>query len=135
VPKAKGILLDNTMPQMHLTEAERPVGDAGRTGCGAGRGRADPGGGLGRPWCGRTGRPGAAAEATEDAELVLRQQVMGEYFDMMRGFLAQQQSVMDRFQPEAFEAEAPDLDPVAAATGFLDEILEQDAEHLVARST
>jgi acyl transferase domain-containing protein len=56
VPKAKGILLDNTMPQMHLTEAERPVGDAGRTGwC--------------RPWprrsrrrprsgrvCGRTGR-------------------------------------------------------------------------------
>lgn len=143
VPKAKGILLDNTMPQMHLTEAERAqLGTLAAPGvvqavatpvqAVAVEAAVPP-----APAAPAVSAPApAVAEATEDAELVLRQQVMGEYFDMMRGFLAQQQSVMDRFQPEAFDgAVTQDQDPVAAATGFLDEILEQDVERLVARST
>jgi hypothetical protein len=138
VPKAKGILLDNTMPQMHLTEAERAqLGTLAAPGwC--------------RPWPRRSRRRPRAAVPAAAAPCQPRPGGGGHrgcragaapagHGRVLRhdAWLPGPAAVGDGPLPARSlrGAEAPDLDPVAAATGFLDEILEQDAEHLVARST
>ncbi|MCD2343232.1 polyketide synthase dehydratase domain-containing protein [Ideonella azotifigens] len=148
VPAPKGVLLDNTMPQMHLNEGERcrlrdlaalpseavPV---------AAPVLAALPPAVQAPVAAAVVPVEAPAPMEElsplDSEVALRGQVMGEYFDVMRGFLEQQRAVMDRLPiesdwDESAEAVAAEQDPVAAAMGFLDEILEFDEEHLVARS-
>ncbi|MFZ2987093.1 beta-ketoacyl synthase N-terminal-like domain-containing protein [Ideonella sp.] len=157
-PKARGVLLDNTMPQLHFNEAERcrlrelaewpaatpasvaPAGLAFVTPTAPAPAPAAVPEAAAAPMLGSPDQTPAATPtdwvSPEAEEALLRQQVMGEYFDVMRGFLEQQRAVVDRFAPGAegvAEFEAP-LDPVAAATGFLDEIVERDADHLIARS-
>jgi acyl transferase domain-containing protein/phosphopantetheinyl transferase len=70
-----------------------------------------------------------------------RERVMGEYFDVMRGFLDQQQSLFKHWTPD--DAHSPGANAAAPsswsahATGsqtpLLDAVLEHDATHVLAR--
>jgi acyl transferase domain-containing protein len=67
------------------------------------------------------------AEAAERHE-----RVMADYFELMRGFLAQQRAVVaGHLMPEPIESSTPLAAPAVAP--LLDEILERDTAHVVAR--
>lgn len=123
----KGVLLDNTMPAIRLTDADRetlrrltaPQGAAGSA-------------------------PLAAAAAPERTETALipvpadagRERVMAEYFDVMRGFLDQQRAVVEAWpvgDATTTPAASPSDDPVGGRTPFLDTIVEHDHSHVLAR--
>lgn len=137
VPAQRGMLLDNTMPQMHLSEADRAT-------LAQLAAPATPSAVAVPPSLPPAVAPVAVAPvapvhepaAAELPPTAWQAEVMGDYFDLMRGFLAQQQAVMDRLEPVALEvsAEEADVDPVSAATPFLDEILVMDGQRLQARS-
>ena len=122
----KGVLLDNTMPMARLTDADRetlrllaappvPVVETFET---------------------------AAESVTPDD---VRERVMADYFDVMRGFLDQQRSLVESWPPTADEGSISAVTPLGAApawpsshattsrTPLLDEILAHDDTHVLAR--
>lgn len=123
----RGVLLDNTLPMIRLSDADRETVRA-----------------LAAP-------PAAAPAVMQAAEVVPaaapaddgRAQVMAEYFDVMRGFLDQQRSLVENLpfdDNQAPPATAPAAMPAWGSThareGFtplLDTIVEHDASHVVAR--
>jgi acyl transferase domain-containing protein/phosphopantetheinyl transferase len=158
-PRALGVALDNTMPMLRLSADERTrlQGLAAATTGGTPAGSTSPSvGAAGRPApiaspadastrpseAGRADDAGAAAaepaSALIDAQPVVeavaaidaRGAVMADYFQLMRGFLAQQRDLVTAWRaPHAAPpgTRAPDAMPL------LDEMCEHDAEHLVAR--
>ena len=134
-PAQRGMVIDNTMPMVRLSPADC---DAIRAI--AGRGATES-----------TGAPQAAAtspQAPASATILdqapqrddRRDEVMGEYLDLMRGFLGQQQSLVEHWM----ESEAPAAACAATSIGssshssnsltpLLDAVLEHDATHVLAR--
>jgi len=129
-----GVVLDNTMPMVRLDDAEREQIRHLAAGTNA---EAAPVG------------PSAAALESPMATTAVdrddgRVRVMAEYFDVMRGFLEQQGALVERLSAGAdttLNAEADD--PAATAwpsthandglMPLLDEIIERDERHVVAR--
>jgi len=71
-------------------------------------------------------------EETPPAAAERHERVMADYFELMRGFLAQQRAVVaGRLMPELIEPSTPLAAPAVAP--LLDEILERDTGHVVAR--
>jgi acyl transferase domain-containing protein len=126
-PKAlRGGVIDNTMPMVRLSPAE----------CDAIRAIAARG--APHPAQGPSSEPASApAAAVSDG----RDQVMGEYLEVMRGFLGQQQSLVERWMgADALHvAEGSDgsVESSSHASNsllpLLDTVLEHDAAHVVAR--
>ncbi len=153
--RSPGVLLDNTMPMLRFSDAERAtLREWGRGGAGAvprpaptGEPDAAPAAESARGIDGdlearvsTEAEPGAAHASEDDAAATARPDeaehggadarvgVMTDYFDVMRGFLAQQQSVVEAWRSLPAEA-------TAAGRGelpFLDAVLEQDEDRLVA---
>ena len=138
VPAARrGALIDNTMPMVRLSPADcdaiRRIATRGAsppaaiavTASGAGTGDAAP--------------PSAFEDAQDHA--AGREQVMGEYLGVMRGFLGQQQSLVERWMGAEAALQAATAAPLSGAsthandllTPLLDVVLEHDAHHVVAR--
>jgi acyl transferase domain-containing protein len=123
----RGAIIDNTMPMVRLSQAEC---DAIRTI--AARGAP-------RPAQAPSPEPEAiaAAPAAHDG----RDQVMGEYLDVMRGFLGQQQSLVERWMGADTLQLAESADGSVGSSNhasnsllpLLDSVLEHDATHVVAR--
>lgn len=128
----RGVLLDNTLPMVRLDDADRA----------ALRALAAP-----APMA-QPALPSPAVEAhpptqPEPAADTGRAQVMGEYFDLMRGFLDQQRVLVERLPAlaEAGAAPLPAQDAPAwpsshardSHTPLLDEIVEHTAQHVLAR--
>jgi len=124
----KGVLLDNTMPMMRLSDADRetlrlataqPVAPLPlRSGSIESSGPAP-----------------AAAQASEvaaESMVDAKGRVMADYFDVMRGFLQQQHVVLQGWQT-LDEAGPQPPDTTRDYTGFLDSIVQMDEQHLVAR--
>ncbi len=153
---AKGILLDNTMPVLRIDDADRALlreltarPDAVLPSAPApapnviAEHEPDP------VAPSSTSAPAAAGEPdVENTEPVAapehisvaaapaggaHEQVMSEYFDVVRGFLDQQRAVMENWHSRRkyqSEPAAPALDDY---TSFLDSIVEMDERHLVAQ--
>ena len=134
----RGAIIDNTMPMVRLSEAD----------CDAIRAITSRGG----PPVVAAG--GAAAEPTVPPRgpamspilVEGREQVMAEYLDVMRGFLSQQQVLVENWLGAEAEPAALDSTPFEpaswdsshatnSATPLLDTVVEHDASHVVARST
>jgi phosphopantetheinyl transferase len=139
-PARAGLLLDNTMPQIRLAEADRvrlaallgsgepatgaasapaqtpAVGTVGAGQGDAGRGSVDATAGLLH----------AAAEPPALAPDDARQAVMADYFGLMRQFLDQQQAVMTRVAAVVDSQTEPD------GYALLSAVVELDDEHIVA---
>ncbi|GAB4035381.1 MAG: beta-ketoacyl synthase N-terminal-like domain-containing protein [Rubrivivax sp.] len=122
----RGVLLDNTLPMIRLTDADRE----------ALRALAVPAPVAATPPAAMP-TPVAEAVPVDDG----RTQVMAEYFDVMRGFLEQQRSLVEAL-PLAEAAPVAAAEPQMPATSthvrpgytpLLDQIIERDAQHLVAR--
>jgi malonyl CoA-acyl carrier protein transacylase/phosphopantetheinyl transferase len=129
-------LLDNTMPMVRLTEADREL---------VRRLAAPP-----LPSVAATSPPvipAAAAVAAEQAERSApvddgRERVMADYFDVMRGFLDQQRTLVERIQFDdevgapvpAASGEWSSTHAVDGYTPMLDAIIEHDESHVLARS-
>ena len=132
-----GVALDNTMPAIRLDDADRELLRGLLPAASAPAPAVDAAGS-------QPAAPHAAVPADAAAEDGAREQVMAEYFDLMRGFLAQQQEIVESC---AGAAEAPLAGPVAAhdaevwpsshahagPTPLLDEILEEGGGRLRAR--
>lgn len=132
-----GVALDNTMPAIRLGDADRELLRGLLPAASAPAPAVDAAGS-------QPAAPHAAVPADAAAEDGARAQVMAEYFDLMRGFLAQQQEIVESC---AGTAQAPLAGPVAAddaevwpsshahagPTPLLDEILEEGAGRLRAR--
>lgn len=123
----KGVLLDNTMPMVRLDDADRETL----------RALAAPPVPAAAPAIESPPEPQQPLPADD-----VRERVMVEYFDVMRGFLDQQRALVGSqpAQPEGWTAdvaEAPAGWPSTHArdsiTPLLDTILEQDTNHLLAR--
>jgi acyl transferase domain-containing protein len=128
-PKApRGGVIDNTMPMVRLSPAE----------CEAIRAIAARG--APRPAQAAGSEPAAVA-STAAAAPVARDQVMGEYLDVMRGFLGRQQSLVERLMgADALQIAGSSEGTVEASSHasnsllpLLDTVLEHDASHVVAR--
>lgn len=148
-PVSRSVLLDNTMPQMRLRDSDlaqlRSLVAAPAAVHSAPAPAPEPVAPVPSP-ARAPETPDAAAAAVAAAPqpsadpAALQQQVMGSYFDLMRDFLAHQSSVMDRLGPSLALADTDNAAPasgdqaVPAALGFLDDIIEHDEQHLVARS-
>ena len=127
--KGQGLALDNTMPMLRFSAEERA--DLRRLATPDGIGRAP-------------GAIEAASAPTPPSELATHvetpsaelagepiDRVMAGYFEMMRGFLEQQRTVVAAWRPPGIEAIAPAVQADGRAP-LLDEVLEHDAQHLVA---
>lgn len=125
----RGVLLDNTLPVIRLTDDERAALRALAAPALPATAEAD-----------RLERPVDAEAASTESPADDRSLVMAGYFDLMRGFLDQQRALVESLGHAAFAA-AVDIEPVPAAvrhevdspTPLLDCVLEHDADHLVAR--
>ena len=128
-PRLPG-LLDNTMPTLRLDDGDRALLQR----LAAPATAASPAAaGLPTALDPAPAAAGAADAPTEpqDAHTAQAQaEVMGDYFDLMRGFLAQQAGVVAQWQPGAPVAAAPQAAVPANPAPFLDEVLELDATHL-----
>jgi phosphopantetheinyl transferase len=99
VVQPKGVLLDNTMPMVRLTEADRSL-LRGLMPAAAAFTATEPSARM------EPAAP-AAAEAMPDGsdiespEAAAQARVMADYFDVMRGFLDQQRSVVESWPVEA----------------------------------
>jgi acyl transferase domain-containing protein len=129
-PKAlRGSIIDNTMPMVRLSPAE----------CAAIRAIAAPG--APQPAQPASREPAAAAEAAAGPVSDARGQVMGEYLDVMRGFLGQQQSLVERWMGadalQVAESSEASVESSSHASNsllpLLDTVLEHDDTHVVAR--
>ncbi len=124
-----GVLLDNTMPVIRYSaadrEALRKLTDTGAT------------------WTAEAGvetrvivtpepQSAPSADTAPLIETDSRAEVMAEYFDVMRGFLEQQRAVVDSWQRQAVETTSGEAD-VVTDLPFLSEVLEQSERHIVAR--
>lgn len=134
----KGLLLDNTLPTLRFTEAEQQ----------ALRAMAVPAPVMvaapAAPTPVAAADPAAAAPATSEPEDG-RERVMADYFDLMRGFLDTQRSLVEQMPVSLDMPVAAAVAPVQAApawgsthaiegrTPLLDTIVEHDARRLVAR--
>ena len=139
----RGIIIDNTMPMVRLTEAD----------CDAIRAITA----RGAPPVAGADAAAAAAAATEPtappaepAKIMIHtegpEQVMGEYLDVMRGFLSQQQVLVQQWlgaDAEPMAVDSARAEPAwwtsshatDSATPLLDAVVEHDVSHVVARST
>ncbi len=131
-PKA-GVLLDNTMPMLRLNDADRALLQ-------------------GLAVASMPDLPAVAPDAPaskESAALIesapvdhadldgnARAQVMCDYFDVMRGFLAQQHEVLAGWQARPGDVDHPQIEeaPPHSSMPFLDRIIEHDDVHLRAQS-
>ncbi len=147
--------LCNTMPTLMLDDAERaalrallpapaavaPAPGAGNAGVAVAAAEAVPGIPA-DPDAAAAMADGPADEATGPDTGV--QQVMSDYFDMMRGFLDQQRRVFEGLaqqgalaQPDPADGEDAPVEPGAMPlyVPMLDAVLEWDEQHLVAECT
>ncbi|MBK1615582.1 beta-ketoacyl synthase [Rubrivivax gelatinosus] len=124
-------LLANTMPVLHLDDADRAL--LRRVGGGVPAAPA-PTAVEAAPQPMPAAATEAASDAVDDGEAAARAAVMADYFATMRAFLAQQQTLLEGWQSGAAAEAAPAEagDPSAWAP-FLDEIVESGATRLVAR--
>nr|HET7859225.1 beta-ketoacyl synthase N-terminal-like domain-containing protein [Caldimonas sp.] len=132
--KSAGSPLDNTMPMLRFSAEERAelrqlaAAEA-----------VEPTAPVAQP--ASAAEPGVPARAlANDGEATLeatsapaaasdRDRVMAGYFELMRGFLAQQQAVAERFAPAAVGSSLASAD----VAPMLAEVLEHDSVHVVAR--
>ena len=154
-PALRGAVIDNTMPMIRLSASDREAiraitapaaataaavpaagaGDAAATGTAAGNAVGAPAVDAGA--AGARHETAAGAAAGDGA----RDRVMGEYFDVMRGFLDQQQALLQRWTAQGPAAAVGDAAilarPSPHATGgltpLLDTVVERDASHVLAR--
>ncbi|WP_395699569.1 beta-ketoacyl synthase N-terminal-like domain-containing protein [Aquabacterium sp.] len=121
-----GFLLDNTMPRVRLNDADRAAlraltaPPAALPASVENERPALPATPMAEP------APAPAAETVADG----REQLVAEYFDLMRGFLDQQRAVLGRWQGDDEAAALPEAE--ARAWPLLDGLLEADESHLVA---
>jgi len=123
----KGVLLDNTMPMVRLSDADREAVRALAA----------------LPALAPVAEPVPPVAAPEPVFDDGRERVMTEYFGVMRGFLDQQRALVENLpmQPETWQAEpavaAPPVWPSTHArdsrTPLLDTIVEHDDTHVLAR--
>ena len=130
-PKA-GVLLDNTMPMLRLNDADRAL----LQGLAFASMPAQPAAPVALP-------PTKTATVIEsepvdhaDPDANVKAQVMGDYFDVMRGFLAQQQDMLAGWQARPGNVNHPQAEeaPLHSLMPFLDRIIEQGDAHLRAES-
>lgn len=121
-------MLENTMPVLRLTDADRAL--LQRIGAAGAPVVEVPVAVPAEPVAAASAEP--AAEPAGDGEAAARAAVMADYFATMRAFLAQQQSLLEAWQPGAGEPAPQAEDPLAWAP-FLDELVEASPERLVAR--
>ncbi len=135
----KGVLLDNTMPTMRLTTDDRARLQAWVAA--AVPALPAPSASASASASTHSDAPDAAnAESISvsdhsSAAIDVRGQVMADYFDVMRGFLSQQQSVVAQWRGDAGVSDdsAPSAVSIESLTPFLSEILQHDSARLVAR--
>ena len=133
-PAPRGVLLDNTMPMLRLSIAER---ETLRKLAESPAPARHEGGAHTQPQGQTLAADGAGAEPGEDE----RASVMADYFDLMRGFLDQQRALVEQLPVQhaataAHVAPAPEWGSTHARdslTPLLDEIVECDELHVVAR--
>jgi acyl transferase domain-containing protein len=140
--KTIGVLLDNTMPMLRFSADERAELRRLASGASAERARSAAGAPqTGGPQPASSSDPTSAerAFADEDSAIVEvpeaavaaeRDHVMADYFELMRGFLAQQAVVAERLTPAPIETSVsagPDTAPL------LEQIVEHDTARVVAR--
>jgi acyl transferase domain-containing protein len=126
----RGAIIDNTMPMVRLTPAECAAIRAI-----AARGAPQQAHAAAEP------APVSGASADTGPAAVARGQVMGEYLDVMRGFLGQQQALVERWMGADAAPAADSLEESVAASShasnsllpLLDTVLEHDETHVVAR--
>jgi acyl transferase domain-containing protein/phosphopantetheinyl transferase (holo-ACP synthase) len=145
MPPPYGVPLDNTLPMVRLTEAERAE---------IGRLAATSSGVAPTPAPAASGAPSLPIERTEAVDLTPaapvaeddgRERVMADYFDLMRGFLDQQRELVQRWPVTPMQAPLQPVDEVAPTaawpsthaidshTPLLDAIIERDDAHVLAR--
>lgn len=134
----KGVLLDNTMPMVRLTPEDLAFVRGLAAPAVAGAVSAPPSASQPAPEVPAPSQPVHALSSSDDGA---RAQVMSEYFDMMRGFLDQQRSLLERMPAAGAELPlAPTVQPrwpsthaSGRALPLLDEVIEHDAAHVRAR--
>ncbi|MBZ8141668.1 beta-ketoacyl synthase [Rubrivivax gelatinosus] len=127
-PGRRPPLLDNTMPMVRLTDDEKvwvrtllaPPAPAVAAAAAA-------------------ATEAAPADALDEPQADERGRVMADYFDLMRGFLDRQSALMAHWPGSGAVAEAPpargaSAHAVPGPAPLLDDIVEHDGQHLVARS-
>ncbi len=129
--RGNGLLIDNTMPMLRLDDADKAL--VQRLVAAAQPQPPTPAQAETAPHEPAPSGPETDAQAAgPHAQQPVQAQVMGDYFDVMRGFLQQQHAVLEGWQARGEPAlETPDPAPPGAP--FIDEIVESDVQHLVAR--
>ncbi|MED5619068.1 polyketide synthase [Ideonella sp. BN130291] len=154
----RGVLLDNTMPMVRLSDADRATVHR-LASAPAAITPAAPAPATPAPSATPATRPTSAMPTTQPGQGEAlpaahsqpvaddRERVMGEYFDLMRGFLDQQRALVERLpMPTAAQGEASPV-PLAppaqpawpsshasnSVTPLLDEVVEIDDLHVLAR--
>lgn len=140
-PKPRPPLLDNTMPMVRLTDADREL--VRRLATAPEHSPATSTGAAAAP----ESAPTHALVFPERSEQLAapddgRERVMADYFDVMRGFLDQQRAVVERAafmpgmpggtQPHML-ADWPSSHAVDGPMPMLDEVVEHDELHVLAR--
>jgi len=127
----KGVLLDNTMPMVRLSAADR---EALRLLAAIPAAAGPASAPVQAPVAEEPAAPGFADDG--------RERVMAEYFDVMRGFLDQQRALVERLPAQTEYAPADEQAPMPAwpsthardsRTPLLDAIVEYDETHVLAR--
>jgi acyl transferase domain-containing protein/phosphopantetheinyl transferase len=111
-----GVLLDNTMPVLRMGDSERASLQ---------RLAAPP------PAARLAEAQGGSEKREVAAQPEAQRHVMADYFDVMRGFLDQQRSVLESWQT-GMEYRPQRSPATEDHTGFLDSIFEHDEQHLAA---
>ena len=136
----KGVLLDNTMPMVRLTEADRSLLRGLTPAVSARPDAAAPAAVPAEP---QPAEASSTAERAEDADADADAQarVMADYFDVMRGFLDHQRHVVERWPVEEGVAAAPGAGAPEAVswpsshavdhrTPLLDQIVSRDSSRV-----
>lgn len=133
-PPKIGVLLDNTMPMLRLNDADRALLQGLALASMPARPPVEPE--SHPPAKTATAIESAPSFAHADLDANVQAQVMGDYFDVMRGFLAQQQEVLAGWQARPGDADQPQIEaaPLHSSMPFLDRIVELDDVHLRAES-
>ena len=134
----RGVRLDNTMPMLRLGAAERETLRQLAA-------QPAPQPAAGSSAAGTAAATDAAAVGPEPAPIAGdRERVMSDYFELMRDFLEQQRALVERLPASDARRSLPDAAAATAApaasthardglTPLLDEIVEFDATHVLAR--
>ena len=134
-PAPRGVLLDNTMPMLRLNDFDRE--EVRRLVTPVDQVHPEP-----TPVSAAAQAPVAAAMPLEaEPTDEVQERVMGDYFDLMRGFLDQQRSLVERWPASAeaeqpYESDAqdwPSTHAIDSRTPLLDVIVEHDETHVLAR--